>query len=62
MIDEIKAQWRGEERFLLSRNPNGRPHRQQFCDIRDIVQGLVLGLERSEVVGQEFTLAGALFD
>jgi UDP-glucose 4-epimerase len=62
MIEEIKAQWHGEERFLLSRNPNGRPHRQQFCDVRDIVQGLVLGLERAEAVGQEFTLAGALFD
>lgn len=62
MIDDIKAQWRGEERFLLSLNPNGRPHRQQFCDVRDIVQGLVLGLEQPEAVGQEFTLAGALFD
>jgi nucleoside-diphosphate-sugar epimerase len=63
MIDEIKAQWTGEERFLLSRNPNGQPHRQQFCDVRDIVQGLVLGLEYEEAVGQEFTLAGAaLFD
>jgi nucleoside-diphosphate-sugar epimerase len=31
--------------------------------VRDIVQGLVLGLEREEAVGQEFTLAGAaLFD
>lgn len=63
IIDEIKARWTGEECFLLSRNPNGRPHRQQFCDVRDIVQGLILGLERAEAVGQEFTLAGAaLFD
>ena len=62
MIDAIKALWTGEERFLLSRNPNGRPHRQQFCDVRDIVQGLVLGLEREEASGQEFTLAGAVFD
>lgn len=63
MIDEITSQWAGEEKFLLSRNPNDRPHRQQFCDVRDIVQGLILGLENDEALGQEFTLAGAaLFD
>lgn len=59
MIEEITSHWDGAEKFLLSRNPNGQPHHQQFCDVRDIVQGLVLGLERSEAVGQEFTLAGA---
>lgn len=63
MIDEITSQWNGSEKFLLSRNPNGEPHHQQFCDVRDIVQGLVLGLEREEAVGQEFTLGGAaIFD
>ena len=62
MIDEIKACWDGEEKLLLSRNPDGRPHHQQFCDVRDIVQGLVLGLEKEAAVGQEFTLAGAIFD
>ena len=46
----------------FSRNPDGRPHHQQFCDVRDIVQGLVLGLEKEAAVGQEFTLAGAIFD
>jgi UDP-glucose 4-epimerase len=63
MIDEIKSRWTGEEKLLLSRNPNGQPFRQQFCDVRDIVQGLVLGIEKDEAVGQEFNLAGAaLFD
>ena len=63
MLDEIKAAWTGEEQFLLSLNPNGRPHKQQYCDVRDIVQGLVLGLEQEAAAGEEFTLAGAaLFD
>lgn len=63
MIDEITGQWDGTEKFLLSRNPDGRAHHQQFCDVRDIVQGLVLGLEREEAVGEEFTLGGAaIFD
>lgn len=62
MLDEIRTCWAGEERFLLSRNPDGRPHRQQFCDVRDIVQGLVLAIEKEEAIGQEFSLAGAMFD
>ena len=63
MLDEIRTQWDGEEKFLLSRNPNGRPFRQQFCDVRDIVQGLVLGIERDEAAGEVFNLGGAaLFD
>ena len=47
---------------MLCRNPNGRAHRQHVCDVRDIVQGLVLGLEKEEAVGQEFNLAGAIYD
>ncbi len=67
MIEAINSCWTGEEKFLLSRNPkakpfDGKPHRQQYCDVRDIVQGLLLGIERDEAVGQEFTLAGAIFD
>ena len=62
MLEEIKSLWTGSEQFMLCRNPNGRAHRQHFCDVRDIVQGLVLGLEKEEAVGQEFTLAGAIYD
>lgn len=58
-FDALIAQWDGEEQFLLSRNPNGVPYRQHFCDVRDIVQGLVLALEKEEAVGEEFTLGGA---
>ena len=62
MVKVIKSLWNGEEKFLLSRSSNGRPSKRQFCDVRDIVHGLVLGIERDEALGQEFTLAGpALF-
>ena len=61
--EELKALWTGEEQFLLSRNPDGRPFRQVYADVRDIVQGLVLTLERDEAVGEVFNLGGAaLFD
>ncbi len=59
MLDDLRAQWTGEDRLLLSRNPNGVPHKQPFCDVRDIALGLTLGLEREEAVGEEFNLGGA---
>ena len=59
MIAHIQSQWIGKEKFLLSRNPDGRPHKEHFCDVRDIVQGLVLGIEQDAAVGEAFTLAGA---
>ena len=58
-IDHVKSLWTGEEQFLISLNPNGTPYKQEFTDVRDIVQGLVLGVEKSEAIGEEFTLGGA---
>ncbi|MCY3898782.1 MAG: NAD(P)-dependent oxidoreductase [Caldilineaceae bacterium] len=59
MLDDLRSQWTGEDQLLLSRNPNGVPHKQHFCDVRDIARGLLLGIEREEAVGEEFTLGGA---
>jgi UDP-glucose 4-epimerase len=59
IIESIKSLWTGEEKFLLTRNPNGTPYKQEFTDVRDIVQGLVLGIEKDEALGEEFTLGGA---
>lgn len=54
----VKNAWKGEEQFILKRNPDGRAYKEHFADIRDIVQGLILGLEIDAAVGQEFTLGG----
>ena len=63
MIDTIVAGWDGEEKLLLSLNPDGAPYRQHFGDVRDIAAGLALALERDEAVGEAFNLAGpAIFD
>ena len=59
ILDDLRAQWTGEDQLLLSRNPNGVPHKQHFCDVRDIARGLVLGIEKEEAVGEEFSLGGA---
>jgi len=58
MLDDLRAQWTGEDQLLLSRNPNGVPHKQHFCDVRDIARGLLLAIEKEEAVGEEFNLAG----
>ncbi len=63
MLEELRALWTDEEKFLLSRNPNGVPFRQHFSDVRDIVQGLALALTREKAIGEEFNLGGAaMFD
>ncbi|MYC23912.1 MAG: NAD(P)-dependent oxidoreductase [Caldilineaceae bacterium SB0662_bin_25] len=59
ILDDLRAKWTDEDQLLLSRNPNGVPHKQHFCDVRDIARGLLLGIEKEEAVGEEFTLGGA---
>lgn len=54
----VKSLWDGQEKFILKRNPDGRPYKEHFTDVRDIVQGLVLGIEKEAAIGEEFTLGG----
>ena len=63
MIEALLALDTGEEQLLLSRNPNGAPYRQQFGDVRDIAQGLLLGIEHEAAIGEAFNLSSAaIFD
>jgi UDP-glucose 4-epimerase len=47
------------ETLLLARELDGTPYLFHFCDVRDIVQGLLLLLERPAAVGEAFNLSGA---
>ena len=58
MLDNLISRWTGQDQFLLSRSPNGVPYKEHFSDVRDIVRGLQLAIEREEAVGEEFNLAG----
>ena len=58
ILDNLLAQWTGQDQLLLSRNPNGRPYKEHFSDVRDIARGLLLAIENEEAVDQEFNLAG----
>ncbi len=63
MIEDLIRGWDGEEKLLLSLNPNGQPYRQHFGDVRDIADGLALAIEHDSAVGEAFNLAGAaIFD
>ncbi len=56
--ETVKRLWDGQEKFILKRNRDGHPFKEHFTDVRDIVQGLVLGIEKDAAVGEEFTLGG----
>jgi UDP-glucose 4-epimerase len=47
-----------EPDLLLPRDESGNPWMFHCCDVRDIVQGLTLLLDRPEAVGQAFNLSG----
>jgi UDP-glucose 4-epimerase len=48
----------GEEPLLLARDEDGIPYLFHYCDVRDLVQGLQLLLERPAAVGEVFNLSG----
>jgi len=45
-----------DEPLLLARDREGRPFYQELADVRDIVQGLLLILDRPEAIGEVFNL------
>ncbi len=45
-----------DEPLLLTYDQNGEPHYQELVDVRDIVQGLLLMLDRPEAIGESFNL------
>jgi UDP-glucose 4-epimerase len=48
----------GAEPLLLARDGGGTPYLFHYCDVRDLVQGLLLLLEKSAAVGETFNLSG----
>jgi UDP-glucose 4-epimerase len=47
-----------DECLLLARDESGEPYSFHFADVRDIVAGLLLALDRPEAAGETFNLAG----
>lgn len=57
-IRELEEKAGGEEKLVIPYHPDGWPYKMHICDVRDLVQGLILGLEREAAVGETFNLAG----
>jgi UDP-glucose 4-epimerase len=48
-----------DEPLLLAYDRHGNPHTQELVDVRDIVQGLLLIMDKPEAIGETFNLAPA---
>jgi nucleoside-diphosphate-sugar epimerase len=54
----LEKLWPGEERLLVTRFRGQYPLRMHFVDVRDLVKGLLLGIEKEAAVGEVFNLPG----
>ena len=54
MIKTLEPLASPDEPLLLTYDQNGNPHYQELVDVRDIVQGLLLMLDRPEAIGESF--------
>ncbi|GHC76486.1 NAD-dependent epimerase/dehydratase family protein [Limoniibacter endophyticus] len=52
----LRAADPGQEAHVLVRNENSRPYRMHITDTRDMVQGILLALEKPEAAGEVFNL------
>lgn len=48
-----------KDALILARDEHGVPYMFHYCDVRDLVQGLLLMLEQPAAVGEAFNLSGA---
>jgi len=55
-VEALKRVDDGREALVLSRNENGRPFRMHITDTRDMVEGILLGLDHPRAAGDTFNL------
>ena len=52
------AQPGSEDTLLIALDEQGNPYLFHFCDVRDLVEGILLQLDKPEAIGQVFNLSG----
>ncbi|MEM2922654.1 MAG: SDR family NAD(P)-dependent oxidoreductase [Candidatus Bathyarchaeia archaeon] len=57
-IREIEEKTKGEERLFIGYGPDRKAGKHSFVDVRDVVQGVLLALEKESAVGEAFNIAG----
>jgi UDP-glucose 4-epimerase len=55
LLEMIEAE---TEPLVIARYESGMPYLFHFCDVRDLVQGLLLLLDRPAAIGEAFNLSG----
>jgi len=54
----LEKLWNGKDKLLIPYDKSGRPYRVHPVDVRDLVKGLVLAMEKESAKGESFNLAG----
>jgi len=59
VLNQLEDKAKEGKRLLIPYAEDGKPYIQQLVDVRIVVQGLILGLEKPAAVGETFNLAMA---
>ena len=57
-LEILEKLWNGEEKLLSPFDKDGRSYKAHLVDIRDLVEGLILAIEKKSAMGEVFNLAG----
>ncbi|MCC6803866.1 MAG: NAD(P)-dependent oxidoreductase [Anaerolineae bacterium] len=58
-LDALRAIATPAEQHYIGCSPDGVPYRMGMCDVRDMIQGIVLGLEHPAAPGDVFNIGAA---
>jgi nucleoside-diphosphate-sugar epimerase len=58
ILERLAAEAGGERQLVVVRDEYGEPYQRVYVDVRDVVQALLLALERPGAVGQAFPIGG----
>jgi UDP-glucose 4-epimerase len=58
MLEALQREANGERRLIVARDEFGHPYQRVYVDVRDVVQALLLVLEKDAAVGHAFPVAG----
>ena len=60
-IERLEKEAKDDEKLIIPyRKTDGKPLQRHLVDVRDIVQGVLLALEKKEAIGEVFNLSGPL--
>ena len=58
ILEQLQQQTGGERRLVVAKEEYGHPYQRVYVDVRDVVQALLLALEKDAAVGHAFPVVG----